>query len=126
MDGHMQKLSAADTRNLGVITFLPARLDLHNDDEKLRQACVDVTRWAAAVSKVCFNEAQFVWKGRHGRAEYLVSVFCSPDTKELVDIRYSDITLDGVAVYTFENRNAFADDVVHCTYFIGLSFHEIG
>jgi hypothetical protein len=104
--------STADTRTLGLITFLPARLDLHNNDVQLRQACVDVTRWGLAVSKLC-NRAQFVWEGRYNRAELLVTVFSSPVTKDLVDIRYSDITVDGVSVYTFENRNAFADDVVH-------------
>ena len=106
--------STADTRTLGLITFLPARLDLHNNDVQLRQACVDVTRWGLAVSKICFNQtAQFVWEGRHGRAELLVTVFGRSDAKELSDIRYSDITVEGVSVYTFENRNAFADDVVH-------------
>ena len=94
-----------------MITFLPSRLDLHNNDERLRQACVDVTRWGFAVSKLCCR-AQFLWEGRHGRAELLVTVFSSSFYKELLDIRYSDITLDGVSVYTFGDRNAFADDVV--------------
>lgn len=114
---YAEVVDAADTRTLGLITFLPARLDLHNNDERLRQACVDVTRWGLAVAKICFNlTAQFLWEGRHGRAELLVTVFCGSDSNELSDIRYSDITVDGVSVYTFEDRNAFADDVVRCIF----------
>ena len=75
---------AVDTRTLGLITFIPERLDLHNNDAQLQQACVDVLHWGVALSKATVNSGQFIWKGRSGRAEQLVSVFYNPIAKDLM------------------------------------------
>ena len=100
-------VDAVDTRVLGLITFIPERLDLHNNDAQLQQACVDVFRWGLALSKATVNSGQFIWKGRSGRSEQLLSVFYNPISEDLM------INVEGESVYTFQDRNSFVEDVMH-------------
>lgn len=100
-------VEAIDVRTLGLITFIPERLDLHNNDEQLQQACVDVVHWGVALSKATVNVGQFIGEGRRGRGEQLINIFYNPIAKDL------QINIDGESVYTFQDRNIFVEDIMH-------------
>ena len=104
---YAEVLETVDPRYSGIITFIPQRLDLHNHDEQLQQACVDVIRWCVALSKILGSGAQFLWKGRGGRTDLLITLDYPDYISGLLSVHTG-----GESVYTFQDRDAYLDDMV--------------
>ena len=99
---YAQVKATVDPRTLGIISFRPGRIDV-NDSEAVQQACVDAIRWCLATTTD--NRAgQFLWEGRSGRADLLVSY-----SQFLSECGY-EFHLEGEAVWVYQDRDVFLQD----------------